>query len=107
MIQILTMESNHDKHDRKWMFNVATSGGGSTRGDQMSCLACIVEILEDPDVLVIKKKSVLNQLVAILNSCSVQCTQLLQSDIRITLHVALILLGEYSVHMEHVPLPLA
>ena len=106
MIQILTMESNHDKHDRKWMFNVATSGVGSTRGDQVSCLVCIVEILEDPDVLVIKK-SVLNQLVAVLNSCSVQCGQLLQSDIRITLHVALILLGEYLVHMEHVPLPLA
>ena len=92
------MEGNHDKHDRKWMFHVTPSIGGSVSADQVSCLGCIVEMLEDPDVLVIKKKPVLNQLVAVLNSCSAQCTQLLQSDIRITLHITLILLGEYSVH---------
>ena len=86
------MESNnHDRHSRKWMVDVAPAD--NEKGKQLMCLACIVEVLEDSDVLMIRKKPALKQLMTLLNSCNTQCVQLLQSDIRITAHVTLILLG--------------
>ena len=86
------MENNHDVHDRKWMFNVAPPGGG----EKVACVACLVETLENPDVLTIRKKPILNQLITVLNTCNSQITQLLKADIRITLYMTLILLGEFQ-----------
>ena len=88
----MNVENNHDAHDRKWMFSVGPPGGG---GQKVTCLACIMELLESPDVLMIKKKPGLNQLITILNTCSAEITQLLKDDTRITLHMTLILLGRY------------
>ena len=91
----MSIKVNHEAHDQKWQFDlVFPGGGGSCEGSKVMCLACIMETLEDPNILVIKKKPALSQLLTLLTACSSQTVKLLQADVRITLHMALVLLGE-------------
>ena len=95
--------ASHPEHDPKWLFPSSDLNHGplSQKTDaQHSCLACIVELLEDSNMLVVKKKLVLAEMLRLLSFHSNQMLALLSGDLRVTAHVALIITGMY-------PLPVA
>lgn len=58
------------------------------------CLACIIELLEEDDVLSIKKQHVLHMFMQVLQRAGSIVMKLLCSDIRVIMHIIGIMFGE-------------
>ena len=81
---------SHSDHDSIWQLP-----GNSDAG--MTCLACLVECLEDPDALIVKKKRMLSELLRIFTVQQREDVSVLNRDIRVTAHLILILIGKRPV----------
>ena len=91
----------HAEHDPKWMTPASVLDPGSPSESPSSCLACIVEMLEDPSLLLVKKKLVLSEMLRLLGYHGNQVMKLFREDERVTAHVALILVGGYFGSISH------
>lgn len=78
----LQLTTNHVDHDNAWLL-----------GADDRCLACIVEIMEGTTLPSFKKKRSLAELLSFLQSSAERKRDLLNSDLRVTTHVVLLLLG--------------
>ena len=79
--------SSHSSHDQAWNFP-----GTSV---SVICIACLVETLEETDVLNVRKRKALGEIVAIL-SRSDNLLEKLRSNIKISSHLSQVLLGLFN-----------
>ena len=82
---------NHSKHDSQWRMT----------GTNISlvCVACLVELLESPDVLHLRKRKVLREVVFLLSNSQI-LLELLSQNARITSHLCCIIMDLLSAENE-------
>ena len=85
--------SSHGDHDVKWTVPRGNSG-------EPLCLACLMEFIENPDILVLKKKHALLALQEILQNSSRAVKQMLETEAVITQHMSFILVGNYFTRVS-------
>ena len=76
----------HSDHAAQWQIE-------DRQNRASTCLACVVENLEDGDLLITKKKAVLGQLLRVLSVQADATTRILRADMRVTGHLLLSLIG--------------
>ncbi|XP_053326254.1 meiosis inhibitor protein 1 [Spea bombifrons] len=87
MAVLLTYERFHYRHDTCWLLS------GRESEDSAVCLACVIEIVEDEAVAVVRKKHVLSTFQMVLKNSSSIVIELLTSDGRVCTHFIETLLG--------------
>ena len=80
---------NHPDHDRQWTVSLGAEGHDS-------CVACLIELLEDEDLLSTKKKMVLTEFMMVLQERESNVLSLLSADSRVLMQLMLILLGVFN-----------
>ena len=83
--------TNHSKHDSQWRMTGANIS--------VVCVACLVELLESPDVLHLRKRKVLREIVFLLSN-SQSLLELLSQNARITSHLCSIIMNLLSSENE-------
>lgn len=76
----------HNEHSDDWSFKLPNH-------DMSVCLACLVEILEDNNLLTVKKKPALLQFIKIIQQCP-DVNHLLKSHLHIVNHILFIFIGK-------------
>lgn len=79
--------SNHSKHDSQWRMTGANIS--------VVCVACLVELLGSPDVLHLRKRKALREVVFLLSNSS-NLSELLSQNARITSHLCGIIMDLLS-----------
>ena len=77
---------SHREHDERWTVRAS--------GDDVTCFACLMELLEDPQLLRVKKKLVLAELLRFLTYHTEYMLDVLSGDFRVIVHATVILLGK-------------
>ena len=80
---------SHREHDDRWMVHASDV--------DVTCFACLMELLEDQNVLLVKKKFVLAELLRFLSYHTEYMLDVLSEDFRVIVHATVILLGKYSL----------
>ena len=80
---------SHRDHDERWTVH--------TSDVDVTCFACLMELLEDQDVLLVKKKFVLSELLRFLSYHTEYLLEVVTEDFRVIVHATAILLGEYNL----------
>ncbi len=96
----IKVTASHSDHDPRWLIipvdlDSRSGQGQSAPEPTSSCLACIVELLEDHTLLLVKKRLLLAEMLRLLGYHGNQMQELLGEDSRVTAHVALTLVGLY------------
>ncbi|XP_041446572.1 meiosis inhibitor protein 1-like [Xenopus laevis] len=78
MADLYLYESVHYRHHPRWLLS-----GCEERGDGVTCLACVIEMMSDGAVSIIRKKHVLSSFQSILRNYASCVTELLTSHERV------------------------
>ncbi|XP_036370263.1 meiosis inhibitor protein 1-like [Octopus sinensis] len=69
MEQNVFKTSNHPRHSSIWTIKCKNFDDVLTTKTSTSCVACLVELLEEPSYLIVKKKLVLSEFLRLLQNC--------------------------------------
>ena len=83
--------TNHSKHDSQWRMT-----GGNV---SVVCVACLVELLENADVLHLRKRKALREVVFLLSNSQV-LVELLSQNGRITSHLCSVIMDLFTSENE-------
>lgn len=83
--------SNHDSHDSTWMVK------GS--GFKILCIACLIEALEDKEVLAIRKRKILSEILVLLSRDD-KMAAVLSTNLRVCSHLCGILVSLLEMDNE-------
>ena len=90
---------DHPEHAAQWNIPVPRrshnrGGARDNNDDDNVCLACVVELLEDEELLSVRKEHVLAEFLHLLKHAKEVVIELLCLDKRVALHTVLVLLGK-------------
>lgn len=83
--------TNHSKHDSQWRMTGANVS--------VVCVACLVEVMENPDVLHLRKRKALREVVFLLSNSQI-LLELLSQNARITSHLCSVIMDLLSSENE-------
>uniref|UniRef100_A0A4W3HR18 Uncharacterized protein n=1 Tax=Callorhinchus milii TaxID=7868 RepID=A0A4W3HR18_CALMI len=103
-------ERLHSRHDGRWVLRLGEDAGpGQTGAGQQRrqlCVACVIEILEQTAVSVVRKKHALSCFCDVLTRFPSAVLELLAIDTRVCTHFIVTLLGTLQSVEDHITLDL-
>ena len=97
MASLLSFQmKSHSNHDSKWSI--------PRNGMEQLCLACIMEYIEDPEILVLKKKHAFVALLDLFQQSCQPIKQLLENEIIIAQHISYLFVGKIIGCLKNIAL---